>query len=353
MDFTFSEEQRMMAAALRELAADVCSPHALRAVFDGTDAAAAERWTRLGQLGLFGVLAPEGCGGMGLADVDFVLLAEEAGRAALPEPLTEQAALAVPLLAELASVPAAASLLPQVATGAARVAVMHEHNPLAQVPPQVTHWLLCSDTTVRLAGAGEVTIAPVRSLDAGLQLCAAQLAAGRGTLLASAGMAQAASGRLLNRGAVQAAAQALGVAERLLELAAAYAKERVQFGKPVGAYQAIKHHLASVAVKLEFARAVVYAAATRLAHLDVRACVAASHAKLAAVAAADQAARSAIQVHGAMGYSWELDLHFYMKRAWSLAGRWGDHNFHARRVQSLVCGGALGLGPDQTFAATS
>src|SRR4029077_14812066 len=97
------EEQRMMAAALRELLTDLCSAPALRAAFDGDHSASEDRWRRLAELGLFGVLAPQRTGGMGLADADFVLLAEEAGRAALPEPLAEQAALAGPLLAVSAS----------------------------------------------------------------------------------------------------------------------------------------------------------------------------------------------------------------------------------------------------------
>ena len=118
MDFTFSEEQRMMAAALRELTTDLCSSAALRAVFDGDHSSAEVRWQRLAELGLFGVLAPPGAGGMGLSDADFVLLAEEAGRAALPEPLAEQAALAVPLLAEVATEALAAALLPRLASGA-------------------------------------------------------------------------------------------------------------------------------------------------------------------------------------------------------------------------------------------
>jgi alkylation response protein AidB-like acyl-CoA dehydrogenase len=139
----------------------------------------------------------------------------------------------------------------------------------------------------------------------------------------------------------------------MLELSAAYAKERVQFGRPIGTNQAVKHHLANVAVKLEFARAVVYAAVTRVGAVDARSLAAVSHAKLAASAAADLAARTAIQVHGAMGYSWEVDLHFYMKHAWALAGSWGDRNFHARRLQGLLCGGALTPGPDQTFARSA
>ena len=102
-------------------------------------------------------------------------------------------------------------------------------------------------------------------------------------------------------------------------------------------------------VKLEFARPVVYAAVAAVAQLDARAHLALSHAKLAAGDAADLAARTAVQVYGAMGYSWEVDLHFYMKRAWALAGAWGDRNFHARRVQSLLCGDAIALGPDDIF----
>ena len=354
MDFTFSEEQRMMAAALRELTADLCTPEALRALFEGPDTAAEERWQRLAELGLFGVLAPQSSGGMGLAEGDFVLLAQEAGRAGLPAPLTEQAALAVPALLELAAAqPAAAALLPQLTRGSARIAVTHPQNVRANVPPGLTHWLLCAPQSVTLARAEEIPAVAAASVDAGRRLLEPHAPAGAGEILARGTRAQALGARLLNRGAVFSAAQCLGVAERLLALAADYARERVQFGKPIGSYQAIKHHLASVAVKLEFARPVVYAAATRAADEEPRAAAAASHAKLAAGDAAELAARTAIQVHGAMGYSWELDLHFHMKRAWALQGAWGDRSFHARRVQSLVCGGALALGPDQTFARTA
>lgn len=342
----------MMAGALRELTADVCAPGMLRALFDGHDGAGEERWQRLAELGLFAVLAPAGSGGLGLGDTDFVLLAEEAGRAALPEPLTEQAALAVPALAELAAQAAAAALLPQLASGAARIALAHPQNPLSHAPPRLTHWLLCTPERIALAEAGEVPSRAHASVDAGRRLLEASPGRDVGTTLASGAAAAAVCERILNRGSVYSAAQCLGLAERMLALSADYAKERAQFGKPIGAYQAVKHHLASAAVKLEFARPVVYAAATRVAEPDARAQAAASHAKLAAGDAADFAARTAIQVHGAMGYSWELDLHFFMKRAWALAGAWGDRSFHARRVQALVCGDALALGPDQTFATS-
>lgn len=341
----------MMAAALRELTADLCTSQVLRDVFDGRDALAEERWQRLAQLGLFGVRAPAASGGLALADADFVLLAEEAGRAALPEPLTEQAALAVPALAELADVPAAAALLPSVASGEARIAIAHPDNPLVSVPPGLSHWLLCTPRGILLAAADAVPAPARTSVDAGRRLLEPQPAAVTGITLASGARATGVAARILNRGSVFSAAQCLGVSERMLTLAADYARERVQFGKPIGAYQAVKHHLASVAVKLEFARPVVYAAVTRLAHADARTAADASHAKLAAADAAELAARTAIQVHGAMGYSWELDLHFFMKRAWALAGAWGERSFHARRLQTLVCS-QLALGPDQTFAAS-
>jgi alkylation response protein AidB-like acyl-CoA dehydrogenase len=135
----------------------------------------------------------------------------------------------------------------------------------------------------------------------------------------------------------------------MIDLAVAYARERRQFGKPIGSYQAIQHALASVQVKLEFARPVLYYAATRVCDPGLRAQAAVSHAKVAATDAADLAARTAMQVHGAMGYSWEVDLHIYMKRAWALAGAWGDRSFHARRVSSLVLEGRIELGPERTF----
>ncbi len=350
MDFTFTDEQKMMAAALRELTTDLCTPEVLRQRFEGAEAGAEARWQRLAELGLFGVLASPAAGGLGLGDADFVLLAEEAGRAALPEPLAEQAAIAIPVLAHCASDREVQDLLPRLVSGAARIAVTHPQNPLVNVPPGQTHWLLCSPGRLALAAAGEVRPVTRASVDAGRRIVEVPAAERTGRALVSGTAADALVAEALERGAVYAAAQCLGLTERMLEIAAAYARERHQFGRPIGSYQAVKHQLASVAVKLEFARPVVYAAAACAGGTGPGSLAAASHAKLAATDAADLAARTAIQVHGAMGYSWELDLHFYMKRAWALAGAWGDRNFHARRLQRLLLGGQLPLGPDHTFA---
>jgi alkylation response protein AidB-like acyl-CoA dehydrogenase len=351
MDFTFTEEQRAMAGAARELLEDVCSPAVLRAAYDGRDPGADSRWLRLVELGLPGMLAPESAGGLALREVDLVLVAEETGRAALPEPIVEHAGIAVPLLSELAPESAEArELLAAAASGAARVAVAHARNPFVLAADRASHVILCGDGSIDLAAGPDLKLSAQLSIDALRPLFTVDAPREARATLAEGTAARDAAARALNRAAVFAAAQCLGLTERMIELAVEYARVRSQFGHPIGSYQAIKHHLASVQVRLEFARPVVYAAATRLAGDGVRDATAASHAKLAATDAAELAARTAVQVHGAMGYSWEVDLHFYMKRAWALTGAWGDRMFHARRVQSALFTGRLATGPEHTFA---
>ena len=152
----------------------------------------------------------------------------------------------------------------------------------------------------------------------------------------------------LDRGALFAAAQCLGLAQRAVHLAVEYAKGRSQFGKPIGSYQAVKHLLASVQVKIEFSRPVLYAAAAQFDHRDAHSRARISHAKLVACEAADLAARTSIQVHGAMGYSWEVDVHLILKRALALSYAWGDPALHRSRVAARIF--QHPLGPEHTFS---
>jgi alkylation response protein AidB-like acyl-CoA dehydrogenase len=228
--------------------------------------------------------------------------------------------------------------------------VAHERNPYVLDADAATHVLVCAPDSIHLLSREAVRLTAQPSIDRLRRLFSVDAALDERNRVAAGALARQSSARALNRGAVFSAAQCLGLTERMIELAVEYAKTRTQFGQPIGAYQAIKHHLATVQVKLEFARPVVYAAATRLADVDARADTVASHAKLAASDAAELAARTAIQVHGAMGYSWEVDLHFYMKRAWALAGAWGDRMFNARRVQAALHSGRVAAGPEFTFA---
>ena len=112
----------------------------------------------------------------------------------------------------------------------------------------------------------------------------------------------------------------------------------------------MKHHLADVAVKIEFAKPVVHRAAYGLSRNEPRVAAQVSHAKLAAGEAATLAARRSLQVHGAMGYTWESDLQMFMKRAWALDAAWGDRAFHKTRVASLILSNGAAIGPGATFS---
>jgi alkylation response protein AidB-like acyl-CoA dehydrogenase len=349
VDFTFTEEQRMMAASVRELLDDVCSPAVIRRAVESHEGLSADRWARYCELGLPGVLAPEAAGGLGLEATDFVLIAEECGRAAMPEPLVEHAGVAVPLLAELATTAHATEVLERAASGALRLGIGHPVNPFLLAGGDCDFVLLMADDEVHLLARSSIGVTVEPSVDASRRLARVEWAPASQTQVAGGVTALAAVERAFQRGALYAAAESLGLAQRMMDLGVAYACERKQFGRQIGSYQGLKHHFASAQVMLEFARPVVYAAATRAGDVDDRAAAAISHAKLAAVAAADACSRIAMQTHGAMGYSWEVDLHFYMKRAWALAGAWGDRSFHSRRVQQLLVSGRLPIGPDQTF----
>src|SRR5690606_1287095 len=143
----------------------------------------------------------------------------------------------------------------------------------------------------------------------------------------------------------------LGLAQRMLDISIDYVAQRKQFGKAVGSFQAVKHRLADVVIQLEFAKPVVYRAAHALAQNDPLAPVYVSHAKTSASTVATAAARNCIQVQGAMGYTWEMDLHIFMKRAWVLDGHWGDRAFHKKRIDNYVLSDVARLGPGATFGS--
>jgi alkylation response protein AidB-like acyl-CoA dehydrogenase len=331
MNFVFTDEQRMMARAFRELADDR---------------------RPIAEMQITGALVAEAAGGLGLSEADVILIAEEAGHANLQEPLVEYSFIAVPMLEELTygSGPVQ-DVLRAAISGASRIAIQHPINPFVLGAAEADHLLLTREDQIHLVERSRARLTHIPSIDEGRRLCRVDASLSDSTLVASGTGARELLRHAFERGALFCAAQLLGVSRRMIELAVAYARERKQFGKPIGSYQAIKHALASAQVKLEFARPVVYhaSACIQAAGSSLRAQIALSHAKLAATDAADLAARTAIQVHGAMGYSWEVELHRFMKRAWALAGTWGDRSFHARRVSSAVLGGHIALGPGGTF----
>ncbi len=360
MDFAFSDQQDELRRGVRTVLDAECSPEALRA-FELADAAgrtelAANRWSVLAELGAPALVVPEAAGGLGLGDVDLVGVLEEAGRACLPEPLLETAALAAPTLAALVPEPAAAAALAALveddtsfAVGGVDVTVGGPVSP-TQVSadgtlrtPRVVgardaglYLLACRDDEsgwqLHVVPATSCTVHPTPALSATRDLSTVQWPLTSETLLAYGVAAEAVVALLADRAAAGTAALLIGLADRMVAMAAAYAKERHQFGRPIGSFQAVKHHLANARVALEFARPATYRAAWSLERAQPTLAHDASMAKAMASDAAELAARVALQVHGAIGYTWECDLHFFLKRAWALSRDWGDAATHRRLV---------------------
>lgn len=339
MDFTFTEEQLMFAETANTLLADTCTPARLRELMEKGEARDPARWNAIVETGLTLVLLPEAAGGLGLNETDFAPIAEAAGYTALPEPLVESAGVAAPMLAAIDF--SAAPL----ADPSATIAIEHPLNPFVADADTAAALLLHREGEVHLVDPSAVTLTREESIDPFRRLFRVDWSPSPATRLDADPLLW---DHALDRAALFAAAQGLGLAQRSIDLAVAYAKERTQFGKPIGSYQAVKHHLASAQVAVEFARPVVQAAAADIRHADAQSKARISHAKLVALEAADQAARASIQVHGAMGYSWEVDVHFFLKRALGLTYAWGDPAFHRARIAARIFGQPTGA--DQTFA---
>ncbi|MCU1498615.1 MAG: acyl-CoA dehydrogenase domain protein [Acidimicrobiales bacterium] len=355
MRFAFSEDQLAFRDAVRDLLAKECGPEVVRAAWpEGTDATGARKgegsradgakvakvWRDLAEMGVLGIAVSEANGGLGMGALDWVLLAEETGYAALPQPFVETACVVAPLLdtsgdphgvlAELidgsrqaAAVPLAGTLVPW---GDADSYVVGLDRSVGEAPMWAARRLPSgptADTADTADTAGTVD---------GARRVVALGADTTGDLLAD----PAAAARAFDHGALGTAAQLVGLGRRLLDLTVAYAAERKQFGVPIGSQQAVKHHLADAAMKLRFAAPAVYAAAWSL---DADADTAARDVSTAKALASDAArftARQALQCHGAIGYTVEYDLHLYLKRSEALVRAWGDAAWHRRRVATAL-----------------
>lgn len=347
MDFTFSEDQLLFHDSVRSFLVNEITPERLRAAWDTDSGRDPALWQQLAELGLTGMTVPEEHDGLGMSALDFVLLAQECGYVALPEPLVNHALVGVPLLADIGG-ELASSWLPRAAVGEARIVVALEQNLLAEDAHIADLLLLEQGGEWYALEQGQFGCEHNPSIDPGRRMFTVAVNAGVAPIVTGERAAQLRCASL-NRGALGCAAQALGLAQRMVDLSVAYTADRKQFGKPIGSFQAVKHHLANVAVKLEYAKAPVHRAAYAVAEDAASATRHVAHAKLAACEAANLAAKSSIQVHGAMGYTWEVDLHIFMKKAWALANTWGDAGFHKQQVAQGIFAEGASLGAGATF----
>jgi alkylation response protein AidB-like acyl-CoA dehydrogenase len=339
MEFAFTEDQRTITEAVREMLAESCETAALRKMLERGDAIDEGRWATIRDMGLIGMLAPESVGGLGLGMADLAPIAEAAGYVALPEPLIELAGIAIPLLAELDD---DKGWLARAVAGEI-VAVGHPSNPFVTDADLAGALLLADGEDIHLVAQEAVTVTREPSIDPFRRLFKVQWTPSPATLV---GRNWTTTG---DRGAVLAAAQMIGLGQRCIDASVAYARDRLQFGRPIGQNQAVKHLLANAQVAIEFARPVVLAAAAELPLGSLASRARAAHAKIAAADAADLAARNAVQVHGAMGITWEVDIHFFLKRALALKFAWGTSAQHLGTVMQRII--SLPTGPDMTFAS--
>jgi alkylation response protein AidB-like acyl-CoA dehydrogenase len=341
MDFALSAQQQSFAASLHDLLASANGPAAARAWGAGDRKPGLEIWRSLADAGVTGLMVPPEQGGVGADAVDLVVACEEIGHHVVPGPVAESVA-AAPLL--LAAAPGAGRWLSDLAGGELIATVAARPWPAYAADAEAAGLVLLAEPgSIRtgVAGQSRPSVEAARTVS--------EVAPGE--LIVGGEPAGAAVSAALEYGALACAAQLLGAGRALLEAAAQHARQRVQFGQPVGAFQAVKHHLADVLIGLEFARPLLFGAAVALtatgtgpvtlaARRDV------SAAKVACTEAATRAARVALQVHGAVGYTAEHDISLYLTKVEALARAWGSQAEHRARVlQGLAGTGPAGNGP--------
>ncbi len=340
MRFAFTDDQLLFRDAVQDLLQKECPPEAVRYAWVDDDGHNPDVWRALAEMGVVGLTVPEDHGGLGLGELDLVLLLQETGRAALPEPIVETTAVAAPLLAEAADAapPAVAAWLPRLAAGDLIVSVALGGAPFFAGGEYADLFLAERDGRVVAVRRTDAAVVAQPSVDGARRLGAVSWDASAEVVVADGADAEATVARALDRGALATAAQLVGVAQQLLEVTVDYVKQREQFGVPVGSFQAIKHHLADAALQLAFAEPVVHHAAYAMANGADTASRDVSMAKCFAGDAAERAARTALQCHGAIGYTVEYDLHLWLKRVWALSPAWGDTAHHRARVATAVLG---------------
>lgn len=334
MRFAFTQDQLDFAEAVSDLLAKECDPAAVRVAWENDTGRVPGLWSRLVEMGVVGLLAPEGVGGLGMGEIDLVRIVYEAGRAALPEPLSTIAGVVVPAVRDHANTADAERFLSDVCAGTSTIALGLAANPLVVGAAGAAMFVLEADDGLHLVDPDVVEITPEQSVDGSRRVSRVNWNPSSATLMCGpSGAAEA-----LDRAATFTAAELCGLADTMLTLTTGYVAERKQFGVPIGSFQAIKHHCANAMLAVKFAKPLVWRAAYSLTQRDPDASLHASMAKAAASDAADVVGRIAMQCHGGIGYTVEYDLHLYLKRAWSLISQDGSAASHRRRVADRVLG---------------
>jgi alkylation response protein AidB-like acyl-CoA dehydrogenase len=322
MRFALSPEQRDFADSLRKMSDAAGTPGIIRAWGEGGHQGGRALIRQLAEAGALGLAIDEAHDGMGAETIDSVVAFTEFGRAAVPGPLVETAAAIPALLQALPDSAPAERWLGGFAEGRT-LGTLALSADLPAVDADTAEVVLLLDGD-RLYTAHHT--ASIRSVDRARRL----FPVSPDELVAEGDSVREAAAAAFDAGALATAAVLLGAGRALLDTSVAYVKQRHQFGKPIGQYQAIKHHLANALIGLEMAQPLLYNAALTSTSRDV------SAAKLACAEAAYRTARIALQVHGAIGYTAEYDLSLWITKVTALQSAWGTSDFHRARIAAAL-----------------
>ncbi|RYY28451.1 MAG: acyl-CoA dehydrogenase [Sphingomonadales bacterium] len=364
MDLDFSDDQKELRNHLRRFFAEKCPPGAVRAVLDGAQPFDRALYSELAQLGMLGAAIPEEYGGAGIGYLELCVLAEEAGRALAPVPISSSVFLAAEFLLAAGSAEQKQRWLPVIAAGeavgtfafaeragrvtSATIACAVHDNMLSGRKIVVPDGAVADFAIVAAQADGQVGLFLAELSGPGVQRRAVE------TIDPARPLAElvftdvpvtpldgsdgwATIERVFDRAAVLLAFEQIGGAERALEMGRDYALSRTAFGRVIGSFQAIKHMLADMYVAVTLARSNAYFAAWALSNDAPELPVAAATARVSATHAFQLCAKNNIQVHGGVGFTWEFDCHLYYRRSQALALALGSLSlWESRLVERLA-----------------
>jgi alkylation response protein AidB-like acyl-CoA dehydrogenase len=326
MDFDLSDDELSLRDGARDLLDGLASPDKVRAHTERGAAFDADLWHAMVEQGWPAIELPEARGGVGLGTVEAALLCEELGRHAAPAPFAP-VVLALDVLVRAGE----DAWVERILAGDTFPCVAWNAGAPVPYAPSADIAIVVGVEDVELL---ELSTRPARepAMDLTRELGWLPTDRSGSRRIADASERE----RLLDRGATFASADLLGSASHALDIAVEYAKDRVQFGRPIGSFQAVKHRCADMLVDVEGMRSTTYWAAWCLAAGDAEVSIAASTAKTWCADASKRVMASALQVHGGIGFTWEHELHFFMKRAQLDQLAFGDAVFHRERLARLL-----------------
>ncbi len=371
MNFDLGDDQRLLKDTARTFLERECASAKLRALLDDPRGYGDELWSKIVELGWPALAVPEAYGGVGLGFLDLAVVLEETGRSLLPGPFFSTAVLTGLTLADGGSEAQKQRWLPEIAAGRAvgAAAVWEEGGAWAPasieakarktksgfalsgrkcavLDAHVADFLLVAaklGSSVALfvveRDAKGLAIEPMKTVDGTRRVANVTLTGVKvsdDALVGGHPDGWPLISRMLDRAAAGMAAEMVGGAGKTLEMSVDYAKIRVQFGRPIGSFQAVKHKCADMMLLVESARSAAYYAAWAIDNGAADASIVASIAKAYASEAFRKCAGDAIQVHGGIGFTWEHDLHLYFKRAKLGEMLFGDPVFHRERLLAQV-----------------